>query len=178
MTGPGRGGLRETEKYKETKIQRDAQIQRDTQIQRDKQIQRHIQTHKKSSQSIKKLYTENNMAEEGGKRLDETDQYKVKYRETHKYKYRQAIKFAEISIYHDKATPWLRRVVSDQGRKATSVETSRKTPICIHLFTHLSILHSFIQLTNLSGCIFVLIFWLVCLVRLEFIFLQKLQFSY
>ena len=82
------GGLRETEKYKETKIQRDAQIQRDTKIQRDKQIQRHIQTHKKSSQSIKKLYTENNMAEEGGKRLDETDQYKVKYRETHKYNYR------------------------------------------------------------------------------------------
>ena len=81
-------------------------------------------------------------------------------------------------MYHDKATPWLRRGVSDQGRKATSVETSRITPICIHLFTHLSILHSFIQLTNLSGCIFVLIFWLVCLVRLEFIFLQKLQFSY
>ena len=156
MTGQGRGGgLRETEKYKETKIQRDAQIQRDTQIQRDKQIQRHIQTHKKSSQSIKKLYTENNMAEEGGKRLDETDQYKVKYRETQKYKYRQTIKLAEISMYHDKATPWLRRGVSDQGRKATSVETSRKTPICIHLFTHLSILHSFIHLTNLSECIFV-----------------------
>ena len=113
------------------------------------------------------------MAEEGGKRLDETDQNKVKYRETQK-----AIKLAEISMYHDKATPWLRRGVSDQGRKATSVETSRITPICIHLFTHLSILHSFIQLTNLSECIFVLIFWLVCLVRLEFIFLQKLQFSY
>ena len=95
------------------------------------------------------------MAEEGGKRLDETDQYKVKYRETHKYKYRQATKLAEISMYHDKATPWLRRGVSDQGRKATSVETSRKTPICIHLFTHLSILHSFIQLTNLSECTFV-----------------------
>ena len=77
-------------------------------------------------------------------------------------------------MYHDKATPWLRRGVSDQGRKATSVETSRITPICIHLFTHLSILHSFIQLTNLSECIFVLIFWLVWLVRLEFIFLQKL----
>ena len=62
-------------------------------------------------------------------------------------------------MYHDKATPWLRRRVSDQGRKATSVETSRKTPICIHLFTHLSILHSFIQLTNLSECTFVFLSW-------------------
>ena len=48
------------------------------------------------------------MAEEGGKRLDETEQYKVKYRETHKYKNRQTIKPAEISIYHDKATTWLK----------------------------------------------------------------------
>ena len=36
------------------------------------------------------------MAEEGGKRLDETEQYKVKYRETHKYKYRHTTKSVEI----------------------------------------------------------------------------------
>ena len=157
---------KETHKYKET--------------QKYKEINKYKDTYRHTRRAVKisKNYIQKTTWLRRGGRGLMRHQYKVKYRETHKYKYRQATKLAEISMYHDKATPWLRRGVSDQGRKATSVETSRITPICIHLFTHLSILHSFIQLTNLSGCIFVLIFWLVCLVRLEFIFLQKLQFSY